>query len=253
MKRIITCNFTTSNDMCRGDTGFRPLINAILKRYVKYFQSILNRKSNLCYDAFMFESELTEKSITSESANFCKFAENFNLDIKSLIMKSKEKIVETCTDNYDRFWKNKIRDSGKAFSFRKFKTNISMEPHLTMDLNMKYKIAISRFRLSNHSLMIEKGRHNKPEKIERIDRKCVFCKNEVECEVHFLVDCPLYSPQRNLLDIIIIRTCSRFNNLNSEQKFIFIMSNENATIIKALGRYIIDSFNLRDKMIDYFF
>ena len=49
-----------------------------------------------------------------------------------------------------------------SISFNKFKRNIFLEPHLAKTINNKHKIAISRFRMSNHSLMIEKGRHMKP-------------------------------------------------------------------------------------------
>ena len=239
--------------MSRADTGCRPLINMVIKRYISYFQSVSSRTSNLCYDAFTFESKLLEDAINYEAPNFCKFVENFNLDIESLVSKSKEKIEEICTGNYDQFWRSKIRDSGKAFTFNKFKSNITLEAHLTLNLNAKYKTAISRFRLSNHMLMIEKGRHHKPEKIERVDRKCIFCKNEIECEKHFLVNCPLYTPQRKALEEAIKRTCPRYDHLISDQKIIFIMTNEDAIIIKSLGKYIIDSFSLRDKMLEYFF
>ena len=181
--------------MARADTGCRPLITMTIKRFISYFKSLQNRKSNLCYDAFVFETENTI------SPNFCKFAENFNLDIKELTSQSEEKVHKICTGSYDRFWKTTISESGKASSFNKFKTNIALEPHLDLHLNLKYKIAISHFRLSNHTLMIEKGRH-KPIKIDKKERKCYFCKNKIENEEHFLIECALYTPFRRVLENI---------------------------------------------------
>ena len=247
LKRILGCNLQTSNNMARADTGCRPLITMIIKRYIFNFKSVQNRKSNLCYDAFMFETE------NSVSPNFSKFAENFNLDIKNLTTKSEDKVHKICVGSYDRFWKTTISESSKAFSFNKFKTNMALEPHLYINLNLKYKIAISRFRLSNHTLLIETGRHHKPNKIDKKERKCYFCKNKIENEEHFMIECPLYTPLRRGFENICSDTYPRYKNLTGEQKFIFLMSNENEKIIRELGKYISESFILRDKMTKYFY
>ena len=130
-KRLLGCNLQTSNNMARANTGCRPLITMIIKRFI--FKSLQNRKSNLCYDAFVFETENTV------SPNFCKVAENFNLDIKALTSQSEEKVHKICTGSYDRFWKTTISESGKASSFNKFKTNIALEPHLDLHLTWSTK------------------------------------------------------------------------------------------------------------------
>ena len=244
LKQILGCNIQTSNNMIRADIGSRPLINMIIKRYISYTKSLKSRKSSLCFDPYLFETG------NSELPNFCKFIENFTLDIKELIKKSKKEISKICEGNYDRFWLCKISESTKAASFKLFKINTVLEPHLTLNLSMKHKKTISRFRLSNHTLMIEKGRHLK---IEKTERRCYFCKEKVENEKHFLLNCPQYSPQRKIFENICTKNCIRYQNLTEEQKFIFIMSNENETIIKALGKLLTDSFNIRDKMIMYFF
>ena len=244
LKQILGCNFQTSNNMIRADTGSRPLINMIIKRYISYTKSLEFRKYALCYDSSIFENQNTE------SPNFCKFMEKFTLDIKELPNKSKKEINKTCDGNYDRFWVSKISESTKAASFIMFKTNTVLEPHLALNFNVKHKKAISRFRLSNHTLMIEKGRHLK---IEKTERKCYFCKEKIENEEHFLVNCPLYSPQRKILENTCTKNCIRYKNLIEKERFIFIMSNENETIIKAVGKFITDSFIITDQIITYFF
>ena len=113
--------------------------------------------------------------------------------------------------------------STKAASFNKFKNSIALEKHLDLNFNLKHKIALSRFRLSNHPLMIEKGRHLR---IDKNERKCYFCKDKIEDEEHFLINCPLYSPSRLILEKVCMEHCNRYKNLNEEQKIIFLMSNE---------------------------
>ena len=178
LKQVLGCNFQTSNHMARADTGCRPLINMVIKRFISYTKSLNSRTSALCYDSIIYEAG------NSDSPNFCKYTENFNLDITDLVQKSKQDVDKMCEGNYDRFWNRQILQSTKAASFNKFKSNIALERHLALNSNLKHKIAISRFRLSNHTLMIEKGRHLK---IDRNERKCYFCEDKIENEEHFLI------------------------------------------------------------------
>ena len=244
LKQVLGCNYQTPNIMARADTGCRPLINMILKRFILYIKSIKSREASLCHDVLTFETT------NNETPNFLKFTENFSLDIENLILKSKGEISKICQGNYDRFWKRSILESSKATSFCKFKINIGLEAHLILKCNITYKKAISRFRMSNHTLMIEKGRHAR---IERNERKCLFCKNKLEDEAHFLLDCDLYTPQRIRLDSVCKEVCIRYGHYSNEQKFIFLMSSEDERVIIALGKYISESFSLRDKLVAYFF
>ena len=40
LKRSLGCGITTSNIMVRAETGTRPLMNQIIKRYISYIQSL---------------------------------------------------------------------------------------------------------------------------------------------------------------------------------------------------------------------
>ena len=101
--------------------------------------------------------------------------------------------------------------------------------------------------------MIEKGRHAKPKKIERVERFCYFCKNIVEDEKHFLISCPLYARARGILENVCTSNCTLYESLNTDQKFIFILSDENPLIIKHLGKFVVESMALREKLVEYFF
>ena len=244
LKQALGCNFQTSNNMARADTNTRPLINTIIKRYLWYTIPLQTKKSEISYDAYIFELE------NYTQPNFCSFTENFNLLVTEWVGKSKHEINKSCNDNYDRYWTNRISESTKAISFARFKTRTSFEPHLAVNFNVNHKKAISRFRLSNHPLMIEKGRHLK---IERNERKCPFCKDDIEDEKHFLINCPLYSKERKTIEKVYINNCARYANFDPEQKFIFLITNKNIDIIKTIGKFIYDSLNFRNRLIEYFF
>ena len=101
--------------------------------------------------------------------------------------------------------------------------------------------------------MIEKGRHAKPNKIIREERFSYFCKDKIEDEEHFLIACPMYLKKRKQLDSSCRINCNNYDYLNNEQKFVFIMTNENISIVNTLGNFIIESLTVREKIIDYFF
>ena len=78
-----------------------------------------------------------------------------------------------------------------------------MENYLTKIHNITDGISMSKFRLANHRLMIEEGRHNN---LATHIRKCPFCLTHIEDETRFLINCPTYSSIRvNLTEKVDIR------------------------------------------------
>ena len=72
----------------------------------------------------------------------------------------------------------------KLQTYSSFKLDTTYEPYLNKTHDKKHKFALSRLRLSSHSLAIETGRYNGTLKEER---KCVNCSmNSTENEYHFL-------------------------------------------------------------------
>ena len=71
-----------------------------------------------------------------------------------------------------------------------YKTELKMENYLNNIYVEKYRIALTKFRLSSNDLAIEKGRYTNVE----IDlRYCEHCnQNVIENEYHFLLVCPKY-------------------------------------------------------------
>ena len=63
--------------------------------------------------------------------------------------------------------------------------------------NISDRTALTRLRLSNHHLMIEKGRHQNITLVT--NRTCPFCPSKVENEFHFLLKCPTYTSLREAL------------------------------------------------------
>ena len=242
LKRMLGCNIQTSNIMTRGEVGIRPLLLNVIKRVVGYTNSIKQRPNSTAYTAFIFESR------NDVNPNFCTFVEKHDLNCINIHEKSKSMLTKICQDSYDRFWWEQINNSPKATSYVTFKRTVNYEKYLDQIENAKHKISLSRFRLSNHNLLIEKGRHMRP-RLERNERKCFNCKEEVEDECHFVIECPLYTEERKLLFGCCKQNCKNFDSLTKEQKFIFIFTNESANVTKILAKFIFQSSKIRETSV----
>ena len=120
--------------------------------------------------------------------------------------------------------------------------------------NRKLRCNIVKLCLSDHKLMIEKGR-KAAQKISRQNRLCQLCYSEnlqqVEDEVHFLFDCPwrkYISLRRNFISNMT-KLVENFSKMNNNQKFIFTMSNENKEVISQFSMCVLLMNKEREKAL----
>ena len=109
-------------------------------------------------------------------------------------------------------------------------------------------MAYTKYRLSDHNLAIEQGRRKNP-KIPRDLRICPLCRDEVENETHFLLICNAYSDRNDFFDWISNNHVPNFKNLSHEDKFTFLMSQEDDLITSELAKKINTWFNKREDLI----
>ena len=246
LKRMLGCDVHCPNLMIRGELGITPLLTEIICRSVFYLRHTDVIKSSLVNQALMYELE------NNDSNNILQLCRQYKPDIINKLNATettwdpKQTIHKKCKETYHLIWVDKIRKLPKATSYNYFKDYSSAycEKYIHVVTNTKHKISLCRFRVSSHSLMIEKGRHARP-KIERLDRKCPFCKTEVEDECHFITRCPLYTKNRTELYSITRKICYYFDNLPDTQKLIYILRNETPCIIESLAKFVSESMKTR--------
>ena len=80
----------------------------------------------------------------------------------------------------------RISVSSKCLNYRVFKHCFELEKYL-VNLPLRLRIPLCKFRLGNHKLPIEVGRYTG---VPRAERLCVFCnENSVGDEYHLLLEC----------------------------------------------------------------
>ena len=135
--------------------------------------------------------------------------------------------------SYQEAFKDINRDGSKLRTFAKLKTAIGITKYLTHSRHIDSRIALTKIRLSNHDLMIEKGRHLGINKTERF---CPFCTDIVESEEHFLLHCTTLSPLRATLISEIVVKIAFPEEMSDHKKFITLLINGN--IVDQVGNYI---------------
>ena len=132
---------------------------------------------------------------------------------------------------------NKLR----TYSPRNFPTEVGLEKYLLEVKNINSRQALTKFRLSNHTLNIERGRYTSP-KTPKEERYCPFCPSEVEDEVHFLLTCPTYQiPRKEMLKSVSLINPSSCEYSQNKQ-FLELMKTENANLT---SKFIMNIFEIR--------
>ena len=141
------------------------------------------------------------------------------------------------TSRYKEVWAEK-RDSlmdapGKLELYLSFKDNFGKESYLELN-NYRNKNAITKMRISAHSLPIETGRYTGTPREERL---CPLCKTGIGNELHYLLDCPnpkLVSARNAIIEQI---GCAypEFHTLNKDRQVRFILNGEDRDKVKYAG------------------
>ena len=131
------------------------------------------------------------------------------------------------------------RPDSKLRTYSLIKSEIGIEKYILETNKVTDRINLSRLRLSNHGLNIEKGRHNFTKKE---NRNCPFCPQNVEDEIHATTECRLYTHLRQNLYTSLHIESLQFERLEPQVKFIILFSHmENNNI----ANYTTQLFELR--------
>ena len=126
-----------------------------------------------------------------------------------------------------------------------FKFSFKQEPYLHIIKEQKYRIASSRLRASSHTLEIERGRHDRPKK--PVDARLCSC-SVIEDERHFVCQCSINWEIRVHMCSKVKEISLDFAHLSDEDKFVFLMTNNDHRIINWLGKFVYQSCQIRDRL-----
>ena len=128
-------------------------------------------------------------------------------DTNAVIRMFKHRVVNYCSLD----WHAALYTSSICDHYINFKSLLTVETYLTMDIQLKYRIAMSTFRLSNHRLNIDLCRYNNVLKENRICNVCQQLNNTnvIDCEYHAFL---------NVLNMILLDKCIYLTGIYMVQK-----------------------------------
>ena len=133
----------------------------------------------------------------------------------------------------------------KLRTYGMLKKTIGREEYLSKIRNTKHRQMLTKFRLSNHKLLIETGRHMKLPKHQRI---CPTCHVGIEDEIHLILKCKTFTSLRNPLIEQCCQLKPNFRYYSDEEKFIFIMTEP--MIMGNVSKFINTAFITREIYLD---
>ena len=109
-----------------------------------------------------------------------------------------------------------------------------VENYVKLNMHRSLRSVIAQFRCGILPLRVETGRYSRLNYDQRI---CQVCnKGEVESEIHFMFQCPLYSQERLLLNVDANRLDNNYKAMTDKEKLILLFNNKH--ILKATAGYI---------------
>ena len=247
LKQLLGVQPQTSRIGVLLETGRVPLMAFALKNCIKNWNRIANLKN--C-------NPLTYSSFSNIKEMELKWNENIKLYLDNvglrciLIGNKKEPENRVFQRNIDIFHQKAFaeisNESSKLRTYGLIKSELGEEPYLGIVGNIKDRVSMTRFRLSNHKLMIEKGRHRGLEKDMRI---CPFCTS-VEDETHFLTKCKIFRHMRAGLLLKVSEILNIQNLTNMEGKTLLKLLLGHESLARLVAKYLTRSMELRDFLIE---
>ena len=133
-------------------------------------------------------------------------------------------------------------ENSKLRTYGIFKSEIREEPYLKIVKNVKDRISMTKFRLSNHNLMIEKERHRN---MDRSLRVCPFCTT-IEDEIHFLTKCKTFRYIRSSLLHNVEQKLNIRNLKYMEGRSLLKLLLEKEEIAQLVAKYLKRFFEIRE-------
>ena len=257
IKRSLGVKISTSTLAVFGETGRFPLILQHKESILKYWFRLLSLPEDTLlrnvYVELMHTESCGQRSwcqIVRDTLNEYQMAnlwgDQRELD-DDVIQNSISNIRIFAQNQYKHKWTEQIQDENSnpvLRTYRLFKNNHCMESYLSQVKNNKYRICLTKFRVSSHRLRIEVGRHQRP-KLPLEQRICTFCNaNEIDDEVHLVKNCQFHNEERRILLNKIQR---HFNSINHEDMLTPLVQSDCFEVQNAFGKFLYSCFYNRQQ------
>ena len=258
-KWLLNVSWKCSNIGVLGELGRYPLKLDIQQKMLKYW---IHLQYSIDKNSILYKTYEKAKSLNSKwHCAINDILKYLNIDLKQTQSLSEKASQSTFFKDvkrkmkalFEKQWKEKLpkgqsnrnkNEEGKLRTYSIFKKDFACEEYLYSKIDLQTKTYFTKLRLSNHILQIEKGRFSKTDKASRF---CTTCKDKsIEDEIHFILDCKLYTNKRNKLFDILSKNDNTFDNLDRINKFIYIMQCTSGT--EDILSFVAQCYSFRENL-----
>lgn len=252
-KSVLGVHPKAHNGAVMGELGRLPLFLNIMKSVLKYIVHLDEVKCDrpllnaaILEDRNLCVSKSWRKRVDKILSLFqCKISGT--LDVKCI-----NEIYETMKRSYLAHWRRVLGDEssqeGKLYIYRRIKSHFGMEPYLRDIVKLKFRRAVTAFRLSAHNLEIETGRYvgnavgNKCS-VRREDRFCCFCFNEFNNKVlgdetHAILKCPRFSDIRQNFLTRFEKLIPNIKDISDTDRVLYMLTCEGEAV-RMVSRFLV--------------
>lgn len=245
-KNVLGVKQTTQNDFIYGELGRTDYLSRRFIAIIKYWLKVITSRETK-YIKHVYEMMLNDGELYP-------LKQNWALSVKQLLQRlgflevwlaqgvgNEQLFLEVLKirvkDIFMQEWHSRLEASTRA-RFYYVIANFQYQSYLDIINIEKFRISLSKLRLSSHRLEVETGRWAKPNKVPYENRKCKVC-GVLEDEFHFVLECPLYIELR-------VKYISKYYYKHpSMLKFIELLKSDSKKDIKRLSMYVNKAFAVR--------
>ena len=253
-KNVLGTKRSSANLGVRAELGRTPVESFIKSQTILYlFRLNTDIINPLLKEAFNLTKILDEENIYSWFTYAKNVATEIDIDLETTtscstlkeVNKFKTVIKDSSNDYYKYLIKNEINnltEKNKIFLYKNLKQNENEIEYYLSHPDKNVRQSLTKFRISDHKLLIEKGRYLK---IPRENRLCIKC-NKLDDEFHFFFNCKINDKIRNILLQSMEDFHTNFGELNIKEKLIKILNPSTPGQIKTVASFIKQSLELRE-------
>ena len=256
-KQTLNTPWYTENIACRAELGRYPLSIDIKASIFSYSLRLQHKTVNpLLKEAFHHSKSHSQFFDVLNNDETIRMHSTSNTSSQQLIKNARSSIKKQLKKDYIRNWlkarNNTSEGSREKFTHKEVKFDYQLEDYLKTIRNPAHRISMTKLRLGVHSLRIQTGKYeNRGAPIPVDGRMCLVCnRGYIEDERHFLMYCPGYDNIRNELHLLLSTHDVVFKSLNDEGKIRYLLTLENETTSKIVGKYTYLMFQKRKDILN---
>ena len=183
----------------------------------------------------------------------CDLAHRYNIDLNEA---SNQKIdcfklacMERIKSSFIYEWHISINEGRSTIlnTYSPYKFQFDPEKYFDHISNPKHHVALSKLRASSNDLEIERGRYTRS--ILSADKRlCPVCQ-VIDNEIHFVTKCCINENLRTEFWNKIQTIDIEFPLLSDENKFCYLMCNGDPRVLSWYGKFVYQSFQIRNEKV----